>query len=133
MRRALDRAVAQLSALLLLSGVCLIGASLLGVGTGPLLFGALLAATVALYLARDAVPRIERFPEWALADLGSDLWLAPLIAASAVLVAPGATPGEVQSIGFSHSPVFGSQTPPSEHSISSASQTSVRHRLVSAQ
>jgi hypothetical protein len=99
MRRALDRAVAQLSALLLLSGVCLIGASLLGVGTGPLLFGALLAATVALYLARDAVPRIERFPEWALADLGSDLWLAPLIAASAVLVAPGATPGEVQSIG----------------------------------
>jgi len=99
MLQAVDRAVAQLAALLLLAGLVLIGASLLGVATGTVLFAVLLAGTVALYLARDAIPRVERCPGWALSDLGGDLWLAPLFAASAVIAAPDATPGELQSIG----------------------------------
>lgn len=99
MLRALDRAVAQLSALLLLAGLLLVGAGVLGIAAGPMLFAPLLAATVALYLARDAFPRVEPFPDWALADLGGDLWLAPLVAASAMAVAPNASPGELQTIG----------------------------------
>lgn len=99
MRRGLDRAVAQLAALLLGAGLALVGASLLGLGAGAVLFGVLMAATVALYLARGAIPRVEPVPEWALADIGTDLWLAPLIAASAAVVSPGATPGEVQALG----------------------------------
>lgn len=99
MLRALDRAVAQLAALLLLGGLVLIGASLLGLGATPVLFGALMAVTVALYLARGAIPRVEPVADWALADLGGDLWLASLVAAAAVVVVFGATPGEVQSMG----------------------------------
>lgn len=99
MLRALDRAVAQLSALVLLAGLCLVGAGVLGVAAGPVLFAPLLAATVALYLAREILPRVELVRDWALADLGEDLWLAPLIGAAAMAVAPNATAGELQSIG----------------------------------
>lgn len=99
MLRPLDRAVAQLSALVLLAGLLLVGAGVLGVAAGPVLFAPLLASAVALYLARDVLPRVEPFPDWALADLAGDLWLVPLVAASAVAVAPNASPGELQSIG----------------------------------
>lgn len=99
MLRALDRAVAQLAALLLLSGLLLVGASLLGLTPGPVLFAPLLAITVALYLAREAIPRIDRYPGWALADLGEDLWLSTLVAASVAVVAPGLSPGELQTVG----------------------------------
>jgi hypothetical protein len=99
MLRELDRAVARLSALLLLAGFLIIGAGLLELESGPVIFGPLLAVAVALWLARDAIPVVQRYPRWALSDLGSELWLTPLVAASVVIAAPGATPGELQAIG----------------------------------
>jgi len=99
MIRATDRAVAQLAAIVLLAGLVLVGASLLGLAPGPVLFAPLLAATVALYLPREDVPRVERYPDWALAGLGEDLWLVTLIAASVAVIAPGLSPGELQTVG----------------------------------
>lgn len=98
MERAIDDAVAELSALLLAASFALIGASLLGVGGTIGLAAVFAITTVALFLVREHLGDLAAsYP--LLARTLSDLWIGTTAATVTVLVALGATPGELQTLG----------------------------------
>lgn len=98
MRHWPDRLL-QATAVLLVASVALIAPSLAGLGTSlPL---ALVLAVVAggLFAVRD---RLASAGPVARIQVGGYLhvaWLGPLVGAAVVLVAPGASPGELQALG----------------------------------
>jgi hypothetical protein len=88
----------QVTLLLLVAGLLLVGLSLLGVGASLPLAGGFVVLAVGLFLTRPettigrvAGVDVDLILRW--------LWLALVIAAVPLVVRPTATPGEVQALG----------------------------------
>lgn len=98
MERALDAAVAEFTVLLLVAAFALIGASLLGLGGSLPLAIAMALATVGLFAVRHPLATLAE-DYYLLARTLEDGWIGTTAATLTVLVALGATPGELQSLG----------------------------------
>lgn len=98
MERALDDAVAEFTALLLVAAVALIGASLLGLGGSLPLAGVLAVASVGLFLARHALADLAA-DYYLLVRVLEDCWIGTTAATLTVVVSLGTTPGELQTLG----------------------------------
>jgi len=98
MDRAIDDAVAEFSALLLAASLALIGASLLNLGGSLVLMAVFAIIAVGLFVTRAALG--DLFAEYyLLARTLEDLWIGAVAATVTVLLALGATPGELQTLG----------------------------------
>lgn len=98
MERAIDDAVAEFSALLLAASFVLIGASLLGLGATLALAAVLILLTVGLFVTRKYLAEfVDEY--YLIARTVEDCWIGTTAAALTVLVALGATPGELQTLG----------------------------------
>ena len=98
MERALDDAVAEFSALLLVAAFCCIGASLVGLGGSLPLAGLFALLSAGLFLASDELGAIAA-DYYLLARTLEDCWIATTAATVTVVLAIGASPGELQTLG----------------------------------
>ena len=99
MQRVLDERVMEATAMALVASGLLIGASLLGVGGGATLVGALALLAAVLAAVRDRLPQPGRRFGQHLDLYLRDLWAGPALAAVATALVFGATPAEVQTVG----------------------------------
>lgn len=98
MERALNAAVTEFSALLLVAAFALIGAGLLGLGGSLPLVGAFALASAGLLAVRE--PLADLAADYSLvARTLEDGWIGTTAATLTVLVALGASPGELQTLG----------------------------------
>lgn len=99
MHGALVRVTMEATVHLLLAGLLLVAASLAGLGGSVPPLALFVALAAAGYLVRD---RLRSVGTVAGRDVGGHLetaWVAPTLAATTTLLAWGATPGEIQSLG----------------------------------
>jgi hypothetical protein len=89
-----------LTYVLLAASVALIGPSLAGLGgSGPVL-AVLLAAGALLASVRPAIADLDPVMGYDVGAYVKELWLGPVVAVAMVVVlAPGASAGELQSVG----------------------------------
>lgn len=89
----------QLTAVLLVASVVLIVPGLAGLGASLPLALLLLAAAIALLLARESLASVGRIGWIPFGALGRVAWIGPAVAGVLLLVAGGASPGELQAYG----------------------------------
>lgn len=98
MRHWPDRLL-QATAVLLFASATLIAPALAGLGTSLPLAVGLAVLAVVLFAVRE---RLAELGPVARVPVGGYLvvaWVAPLVGAAAVVLLPGATPGELQALG----------------------------------
>lgn len=89
----------QLTAVLLVASVALIGPGLAGLGGSLPLAFALLAAAVLLFLVREQLESMGQVGWIQLGVLCRVAWIGPAIPGVLLLGAGGASPGELQALG----------------------------------
>ena len=89
----------QLTAVLLVASLALIAPGLLGLGASVLLGAMLLAAAIGLFAWRRPLASVGPVGWVAIGPMLGVAWLGPALAGLLVLVASGATPGELQAYG----------------------------------
>lgn len=89
----------QLTAVLLVASVVLILPGLAGFGGSLPLAFALLVAAVPLFLVSEQLASVGRVGWVPLGAVGSVAWIGPTIGGVLLLVAGGASPGELQAYG----------------------------------
>ena len=89
----------QATAVFLVASGVLIGTSLAGVGASLALVGAVGFLAAALFAVRDRLASAVPAPARSLGPLLAVTWLGPVVAGLLVLIAPDATPGELQTLG----------------------------------
>lgn len=89
----------QLTAVLLVASVALIGPGLAGLGGSLPLAFAFLAAAVLLFLVRERLGSVGHVGWIRLGEVARVAWVGPAIAAVLLLGAGGASPGELQALG----------------------------------
>ena len=95
----LSRVSVQVTATCLAASLTLIGPGVAGVGATPLLALLLLVVAACLFVARDPPEDVGgRLPPVVAVALRA-VWLGPVLGAAVVVVAGGASPGELQAYG----------------------------------
>lgn len=89
----------QVTIVLLVTSVVLIGPGLAGVGSSLLLVAALLALAAVLVAVRDQLGELPTAVGYDLGRYGKNLWLGPLLGAAVALFWLDATPEELQALG----------------------------------
>lgn len=89
----------QATAVLLLASVLLVAPGAAGLGTSIPLAFALAALAGVLFVLRDRLAALGPVAGLPLGGYLHVAWVGPLVAAAAVVLSPGASPGELQAIG----------------------------------
>lgn len=92
-------AIRRVTVVLLVTSALLIGPGLAGIGASVPFAAGLGVAAVVLAGVREQLGAAPTVLGYDLSEYAPDLWLAPLVAAGALVFFPSATPAELQSLG----------------------------------